>query len=144
LPGYVAIELDKPRRLRFDINALADLEETMGATLPAIISGGVGIRALRALIWAGLRWEDPGLTEVRAGELLQVHLERGGDLAEISKAVHDALAASGLLRPGLVQEETSRPNPPPTAGRGASPSGSRRRRPSPTARSGSSPTSSGA
>lgn len=36
---------------------------------------------LRALLWAGLRWEDRGLTPERAGALISVWFKNGGSLA---------------------------------------------------------------
>jgi len=96
---YVEIELDRPRRLRYDINALADLEEALGVGLGAALSGErMGIRTLRAMLWAGLRHEDPMLTIREAGELLNGYLERHGNLEGISQAINRALEASGIGR----------------------------------------------
>ncbi len=96
----VPVELDKPRRLRFDINALADLEETLGVGLGAMLQQHVGVRVLRAMLWAGLKWEDPGLTLQRAGKLLQDYLSGGGDLDTLAEKLIEALMASGLLGKG--------------------------------------------
>lgn len=103
MPRYVEIELDKPRRLRFDINALADAEEALGGSL-ASLGEQMGIRPLRALIWAGLKWEDPQLSIRQAGDLIQQYLEHGGDPAELGRLVLRALEASGLARTGAGGE----------------------------------------
>ena len=44
----VAIELEKPRRLKFDINALSDVEEALGLSLGAVMGTNLGIRTIRA------------------------------------------------------------------------------------------------
>src|SRR5690606_12461338 len=93
----VPVELDKPRRLRFDVNALADVEDAMGVGIGAIFQQQVGIRMIRTLLWAGLKWEDPGLTQQRAGLLLQKYLEQGGDLGALVDKLLEALKASGLV-----------------------------------------------
>lgn len=103
---FVPIELDRPRRLRFDANALADLEGVMGMGLSRIMSEEqIGVRAFRAMIWAGLKWEDRGLTLERAGRILMAYIERGGSLTDLGKRVNEAMKAAGWMRAQPTPEE---------------------------------------
>lgn len=122
---YVEITLDKPRRLRFDINALADVEGVLGGGLAAVFSEQqAGIRSLRALLWAGLKWEDPTLTLSRVGELIQDLSDQGEDLTQLGQTINQALRLSGLLageaknliqaEDGISKNGSEKPNPSPT------------------------------
>jgi len=82
LPEPVAIELDRPRRLRFNLEALMLAEREINrrrGVRPAeyvnieylIISsasaqvagtGGFALDLVMTLLWAGLRWEDKALS----------------------------------------------------------------------------------
>lgn len=97
--GYVEIELGgKTRTLHFDANAICDLEERMGRGIGAIMSEeAAGFYTVRALLWAGLKHEDRGLTLERAGRLLNDYIIGGGDQAELGKAIQRALRESGLF-----------------------------------------------
>ena len=74
--------------LRFSINALCCLEEKTGQSLSQLQSAQFS--CLRGLIWCGLMEAEPGLTLEAAGEMLDAHLQSGGDLQSVS----DALAAA--------------------------------------------------
>lgn len=71
----VPIELDKTRRLRFDMNALAALEE-QGVNLfdDDVLSDLAKVikspRNIRLFVWAGLLHEDPELTPQQVGALI--------------------------------------------------------------------------
>lgn len=106
----VAIELDKPRRLRFDVNALADLEEHLGVGIGKVMEQEANFRLLRALLWAGLKWEEPRLTIERAGALIQDYLARGGDLDALAqKLISALLETSGLLTEQADEEPAEDP-----------------------------------
>lgn len=85
----IPIELDRPRRLRFDFNAFAAYEEATGKN---VLAGDLqadlsSVRGLRALLWAALLHEDPELTQQQVGAML--HL---GNLTEMTGRVQAALA----------------------------------------------------
>lgn len=101
----IPIELDKLRRLRFDINALSDFEEAMGTGIMAAMKTNMGIRAIRTMCWAGLKWEDRGLTQERMGTILQKYLEGGGSLEVISESLARAVAESGLFSSQSAESE---------------------------------------
>lgn len=109
----VEIKLDKLRFLRFDVNALADIEVKAGLGLDTLLGEErVGINAIRVLLWGGLRWEDKALTLEAAGNLLQQYIEEGGDLTALGAQVMDAIRNSGLVQSGKKQdapEETVSP-----------------------------------
>lgn len=103
---FVVIELDRPRRLRFDANALADLEGVMGMGLGRMMADDqMGIRTLRAMLWAGLKWEDRGLTLERAGRLIMQYVEQGGSLPVLGVKMKDAMIAAGWMKAAPLTEE---------------------------------------
>ena len=93
---HVDLTLDKPRRLRFDINALADVEQIGGHPLPQLL-GVLGFSTIRLLLWAGLRHEDRRLTVERVGDIMTAYLQGGGALATLAERITDALEQSGVL-----------------------------------------------
>lgn len=101
----VSIDLDKPRRLRFDLNALADAERA-GVTFADGLS--FGFHTLRTLFWVGLKWEDRGLTEQRMGQILQDYLEKNS-LDKLAETLAEALNASGIMGNSEGAGETGSP-----------------------------------
>jgi len=90
--------LDRPRNIRFDVNALADLEEKLGIGPAQIFSEErTGYATIRGLLWAGIKWEDKRITVDRAGELLQTFLEKGGELEKLMMPLAEALTNSGIF-----------------------------------------------
>lgn len=87
--GYVDVELDKPRRLRYDLNALAELEDRLGVPLDQIADVRLTIKNFRIMIWAGLIHEDPELTEEQVGAMVD-----GSNFVEVQQKVAEALALS--------------------------------------------------
>lgn len=84
----VKVELDKERHLRLDFNALIAAEEATGKTFMEM-QENVGIRDLRAILWAGFLHEDPDLTEEQVGAMVHV-----GNLSRIFEVVQEAIASS--------------------------------------------------
>lgn len=67
----VLINLDKPRNIRLDTNALVKAEEVLKKPLP-LIGANCGVRETRALLWAGLLHEDKYLTLDDVGDLIDI------------------------------------------------------------------------
>jgi hypothetical protein len=67
--GHVAIELDRVRRLKYDFNAVCELEDALGKPVTQLKQENVGFREMRAMLWAGLLHEEPDLTIQEAGAL---------------------------------------------------------------------------
>lgn len=86
----VKVTLDKDRVLLFDLNAFIELEEKFGTVDKALqaLSDG-SIKALRALLWAGLLHEDENLTEKTVGALIGL-----GDLQEVAQAINEAVMSA--------------------------------------------------
>jgi len=82
--GTALITLDKERTIKFDLNTLIEVEDSLGYGL-AEMGDKVSIRALRTLLTAGLRHEDGELTEEYIGSLITM---------DNMKEVQDALAVA--------------------------------------------------
>lgn len=101
-PKPIRIVLDKERTLLFDLNAFACLEEEYGSIEEALDALAKGkVKALRAILWAGLQHEDEGLTVKDVGKLLTL-----ADLQRVAEAVNEALAQA------LPKPEKNAENPP--------------------------------
>ena len=93
-PGF-----KRPRELRFDYNAIAELENTLGMTPNQIFQQRAGLFTIRGLLWAGLRHEQPNLTQEAVGNMIQSFIsEHGGELDQLSTKVGEAIKASGLFK----------------------------------------------
>jgi CO dehydrogenase/acetyl-CoA synthase epsilon subunit len=82
--GEATITLDKERTIKFDLNALIDVEESLGFSL-AELGDNMSIKAMRTLLTAGLRHEDEELTERLVGSLITM---------DNMKEVQEALAVA--------------------------------------------------
>ena len=87
--------------LRFSINALCCLEEKTGRTLDQLQSAQFS--CLRGLLWCGLMEGEKGLTLAQAGELLDAHLQCGGDLNAVSRVLADALSDACFFPKGTAK-----------------------------------------
>lgn len=96
---YVSVELGGvERKLRYDFNAIVELEEYFGKGIGAILNEEqVGFRVMRAMYWAGLKTYNRKLTIEQVGKWLQEEVESGKGLDELFEPVTEALKASGLL-----------------------------------------------
>lgn len=68
--GFVEIELDKKRKLRYTLNAVAEIEDKLGCAIQDLAEKNLGIKALRTMLWAGLLHEDKEITEEFVGDLV--------------------------------------------------------------------------
>jgi len=102
----VEIELGgKSRKLRYDFNAVADTEQKAGLGIGAMFDEDrTGLHHVRLHIWAGLKWQERGLTVERTGQFIQDYIQSGGDLAELMDKVREALQQSGLIKFQEVDE----------------------------------------
>ncbi|MBC9785859.1 hypothetical protein H1S01_15340 [Heliobacterium chlorum] len=66
--GFVDIELDRPRKLRYTLNALAEIEDKIGVSVTELGETNLGIKSIRTFLWAGLIHEDTNLTEKDVGD----------------------------------------------------------------------------
>jgi hypothetical protein len=70
--AIVEIELDKPRNLRFTLNALAEIEDRLGVPLSKLGEVELGIKAAQIILWAGLIHEDESLTLKQVGDMVDL------------------------------------------------------------------------
>jgi hypothetical protein len=98
---YVEIIVgDDVKYLRFDLNAIADIEDHFDAGIMEIMSERrIGFSTLRALYWAGLKWKEKGLTIDRAGGIVQAMIQEGQDFKSLMEPVSKAIQLSGLFKP---------------------------------------------
>jgi len=77
----VPIELDKPRQLRYTWGSLKRLRDE-GIILEDLDREELGDPSVFVtLLWAGLAWEDPTLTLMQAGDL--VDIERTQEVVDL-------------------------------------------------------------
>src|SRR5690554_1729697 len=70
--GMVEIELDKKRNLRYTMNALAEIEDKLGVGLADIGNMEMTVKNVRVVLWSGLIHEDPELTEIEVGNMVDM------------------------------------------------------------------------
>lgn len=97
------VVLDKPRTLRFTIDAVARMEAEEGVGLDELWARKQRIVALVALLYHGLRHEDATLTKTRVIKLLDRYVEAGHDITTLHETVLEALFASGVYGRQLVE-----------------------------------------
>lgn len=103
----VSIVLDKPRTLQYDLNAFIELEDLYGSiddALNEMDKGKNKIKAIRAVLWAGLIHEDESLTPKQVGAMINL-----SKLEEVTEALMRAIEAAmptKLDQPQLQQAGT--------------------------------------
>jgi hypothetical protein len=105
---FTPIEIDKMRRLRYDFNAIADMEAATGKTMTQLLIAlyNSSFYAARAVMWTGLKHEDESLTILQTGELASCWMEKsGGNMGDLIKVLIDALQTAGWIVPLEESEE---------------------------------------
>lgn len=94
----IIIELGgKSRRLRYDFNAIADIEAEAKTGIQILLSEErIGFNTMRLLLWAGVKHEERGLTVSKVGDMLQELIQSGGDITSPMGKIMEALEASGV------------------------------------------------
>jgi hypothetical protein len=97
---FVEVELGgKARLLKFDFNAICEVEERTGKGIAAIFSEQqVGFNTVRLFLWAGLKWKIPGLQPQQVGQWLQQEAEQGKQPMSFMEPVMLALKRAKILR----------------------------------------------
>src|SRR5574341_87692 len=129
--SIVMISLDRDRPFRLDCNSLSDLESASGismAMLPELAEkNGLGLDAIRKLVWAGLQPFDGSLRKDRekginfVGELIQKKAlgENFADrLTYCVGKIKEALALT--FPPPQAEDQPADPTSPPAGTPGAS------------------------
>ena len=77
----VVLRDGKQRTIRYDLNAMAEMEDRYGSVDKAFEAlDSNSIKAVRFMLWAGLIHEDPDLTEKQVGGLID--MQYLGDLMQ--------------------------------------------------------------
>ena len=82
----VTIILDRPRTLRYGLNALAKVEDITGKNIMGLDLNNVSIKDLLAIIYAGLYHEDKELTVEKVGDLIDEH----SNITEVAEKLGEA------------------------------------------------------
>lgn len=101
------IEIDKLRKLKYDFNAIADVESLTGKTMSQLLIAlyNSSFYAARALLWAGLKADDANLQNstvgiIKTGALAEEWIEKsGGNVGDLVQVIISALTESGWLTP---------------------------------------------
>jgi hypothetical protein len=87
--------------LKFDFNAIAELEEYYGKGIHAVIGEEqMGFNTVRNILWAGMLWKSPNLKPSHVGQWLNEELEGNEDLSmeELFKISLEALFNSKVMK----------------------------------------------
>jgi hypothetical protein len=85
--GFVKVNLDKERNLRYTMNALAEIEDQLGVPLSEMAELKMTIKNVRVILWAGLIHEDEELTQREVGNMVDLE-----NMQEVQEKVAEAFA----------------------------------------------------
>jgi hypothetical protein len=92
----IPVTMDKPRNLRFGIEAMVAIEERYNKSFLEIAQECLGknpkITTLRDMLWAGLKHEDPNLTPEKVSSIMDETPSIPDVLVAIDKAITAALS----------------------------------------------------
>jgi hypothetical protein len=97
-PG-VTIELDKPRTLRYGMNALIKIEELTGKNLTKLDLDNISVKDLRTIVYAGLFHEDKELTPEKCADLIDEY----SDITTVAGKLGEAMTLAFGAQPGNPQ-----------------------------------------
>jgi hypothetical protein len=99
--------LDKPRHLRYDIQAILDLDQLLPGGFKTIFAMGANLDALRIIFWAGLKHEDNVITFDQVEEYLKEGIAAGWTLEKLVEIFAHTLWEQGWL--SKSQEKSKEP-----------------------------------
>jgi len=128
IEGTVPIVLDRPRNLRFGVNAMSLAEPLLHEDFDAILKGArMSIGDMRALLYACLKWEDARLTLDQVGDLMEAAIIGNSNFyLDTVELIFECVVASGLVK------RATDPNAPTEAAPSASANGLNQRGTTPT------------
>jgi hypothetical protein len=87
---------NKELKLKFDFNALCEIEDIANKSLPELLKQSIGFKTIRILIWGALQHDlKPNLNDV--GEIIQSLIDQGQTLETITALISNELEKSGIL-----------------------------------------------
>lgn len=85
-------------KLRYDVNALCEIEIRSGVPVQDMLEGGIGLSTVRLFVWGGLLHLNPMITVDDAGTLINGFMQQGGEIPDIILNMTQALKDSGLIK----------------------------------------------
>lgn len=73
----VTLDLETPRTLRFGTNAMVEAQDLLGKPINQLGSD-LGLKELRVLVYAGLKWEFKAISLPKAGDIIDEVIDRHG------------------------------------------------------------------
>lgn len=117
--AFVDIQLDKPRRLLFDMEAMELLEAGLnGLPLRDVVDRlrGMSLPTLCVAMWAGLKADDKTLNLNLTKKMVKKAIyEDGRSYSELSELVAEAIDKSGILGHKDVEVDSGNETAAPTA-----------------------------
>ena len=101
----VTLELDKPRSLRFGLNALVRVEEMIGKPISKLDLDNISVKDMRTIIYAGLFHEDKNLTPERVGELIDDYSDINTVAEKLGEAMTEAFGRKNGKKPIVAKEK---------------------------------------
>ena len=111
---FTPFNFDRPRQIRFDIQACSDLETALGAPFGEICHriDLIGVNAICAALWAGMKHDDPTLNIAGVRKRLQAFIDNGGSMSEVVNTLNAAILNSTPLKKNdEVPEGNGAPGP---------------------------------
>lgn len=106
---FQTYENGRLRRLKFDVNALADFEQETGMGFAQLLKQRAVFASARAMLWAGLKHEDRALQIEDVGRLLTDYL-RDESVPQGTHAIDVILGVA--IEAAVQQGALGRPQPP--------------------------------
>ena len=88
---FIAINLDKPRRLRYGMGASIEFEQLSGMKMTAIGDDEMSMQTVATLLYCGLKHEDKDLSLEKVIEIVDDHADSVTDvITKITEAINAA------------------------------------------------------
>jgi len=101
----VTLELDKPRSLRFGLNALVRIEEMIGKPISKLDLDNISVKDMRTIIYSGLFHEDKNLTPEKVGELIDDYSDINTVAEKLGEAMTEAFGRKNGKKPVTAKEK---------------------------------------
>jgi hypothetical protein len=86
---------NKEYTIKYNFNTICDLEEASNLSISQIFQNDrIGLNTVRLVIWAGLKWQDHGITKQRVGNILNQFIKEGKDYSDLVTKAAKLLVAS--------------------------------------------------
>jgi len=93
---FVTIELDKPRRLRFGMGAMIEMEQLTGIKIVEMDETAITGETCAKILWIMLKQDDDALTLKDTCHLID---EYGSSLTEVIEKVAEAIRIAFAVKP---------------------------------------------